>query len=177
MIRNKLSTIFSAAFLLIILVSCKPRKAIALRENIVQKERVAFKILVGKNGSNEQKLKYLISNDYKNAVTMVDKQEKEFDALIKEIETLPAEGIQQGNELKTAAANYYVAVKELTVFDRIEITHQEAYSHMQGKELDTALHKNLELSIQKQELYKKVYEKEKAFSEALENFNTVNNLK
>lgn len=176
MIQNKLFAIFSAAFLLVTLVACKPRKAIAFRESIVQKERVAFKILVGKNGTDEQKLKYLINKDYKNAAMMVDKQEKEFNALIKEIETLPAEGIQQGNELKTAAVNYYVAVKELTVFDRIEITHQEAYSRMQGKELDTALHKNLELSIQKQELYKKVYEKEKALSGALEKFDAVNNL-
>lgn len=168
--------IFSAAFLLIGLASCNPRKAIEFKEAIVQKERVAFNILIAKNGSEEQKLKYLVEDDYKGALASVDRQEKEFDTLIREIEALPVEGIKQGSELKTAAMNYYVALKELQVFDRLEIAHQEASLHFEGEELRVAQHRSLELSRQKQRMYKKLYEKERAFYRALEKFSSVNSI-
>lgn len=168
--------IISATFLLVSLVSCKSRKAIELKESIVQKERVAFNILVDKKGLASQKLESLVKDDYKGALAFLDQEEQAFNELIKEIETLPAEGIKQGNELKTAAVNYYTALKELQIFDRQEIAQREASSQIKGEELWAAQHKILQLSVQKQGMYKKLYEKEQAFYKALEKFSAVNNL-
>ncbi|MBC9930182.1 hypothetical protein [Chitinophaga qingshengii] len=56
-------------FLLLIgLGACKPRKAIALKEAITQKERVAFNIIVGNDGAGEQKLHCLLKKDYPGAL-------------------------------------------------------------------------------------------------------------
>lgn len=168
--------IISATFLLVSLASCKSRKAIELKESIVQKERVAFNILVDKKGLASQKLECLIKDDYKGALAFLDQEEQAFNKLIKEIETLPAEGIKQGNELKTAAVNYYTALKELQIFDRQEIAQREASSQSKGEELQVALNKILQLNIQKEGMYKKLYEKEQAFSKALEKFSAVNSI-
>lgn len=168
--------IFSTAILLISLTACKPRKAIEFKETIVQKERVAFNILVDKNGSESQKLNCLIKEDYKGALASVDKQEQEFNKLINDIETLPADGIKQGEELKAAAVSYYVALKDLHVFDRAEIAQREVSHNTKGEALQAALDKILELGIRKQDMYKKVYEKESALSQAMEKFNTANNI-
>lgn len=168
--------IFSTVFLLIGLASCKPRKAIAFKDAIVQKEQVAFNIVAGENGAGDQKLQHLVKEDYKGALTWVDREEEEFNKLVKDIEALPAEGIKQGNELKAAAVDYYVALKELQIFDRVEITHREASLHMKGEALDTANHRTLQLSLQKQDLYKKVYEKESVLSQVMEKFNSANGI-
>lgn len=168
--------ILAVSLLLITLASCKSKRAIEFREAIVQKERVAFNILVGKSGPDEQKLECLVKEDYKGALAFLNKEEKEFDKLINDIETLPADGIQQGKELKRAAVNYYVALKELQIFDRAEITHREAAQHSEGDELWAAQKKIIALNLQKQDMYKKVYEKEKALHEALIKFNEVNSL-
>jgi hypothetical protein len=167
---------FSAALLLITLASCKPRKAIEFREAIVQKERVAFNILLDKNGSESRKLDCLVKEDYKGALTFVDQEEAAFDTLIQEIKTLPVDGIKEGNELKAAAVNYYVALKELHIFDRAEIVQREATQHSGGEELRAALDKIFTLNVQKQEMYKKVYEKERELHEALTKFNDVNSI-
>jgi hypothetical protein len=174
--RNLKPVILFAAFLLITLVSCKPRKAIELKTAIVQKDRIAFNIILDKNGPGERKLASLVKDDYKSALASVDEQEKEFDKLIGEIAALPADGIKQGNELKTAALNYYGALKELHIFDRQEIAQQEASSHFEGEALREAQHKILELSRQKQGMYKKLYEKERTFYQALEKFSAVNGI-
>lgn len=174
--HHKISVIFSAAFLLITLVSCKPRKAIALKESIAKQERVAFNILLGKNGPESQKLSCLVKEDFKGALAAVDKQEKAFDQLIRELETLPAEGIKQGNELKTAAVNYYTAVREMQLFDRVVITQQEVSAGMKGEELYAAQDKILELSRRKQDMSQKVHEKENELHLAMEKFNSVNGL-
>lgn len=174
--RNMNPIIFSAAFLLITLVSCKPQKAIELKAAIDQQERTVFNILVGKNGSEEQKLESLVKDDYKGALSFVDQQEKEFDKVIGEIAALPADGVKQGDQLKTAAMDYYGALKELHIFDRQEIAQQEISSHTDGEALRAAQHKILELNRQKQEMYKKVYEKEKAFHEVTEQFNSANGI-
>lgn len=174
--QNSKWTIFSTAFLLIALVSCKPRKAIEFREAIVQKERSAFRILLGKNSTQEKKLLCLTKNDYKGALALVDQQEKEFNSLIKEIETLPADDIKQGKELKTAALDYYVALKELHLHDRVEISNLESTLTLKDEELRAAQHRIVELSRQKQNMYDKVYEKEKVLHDATEKFNSVNGI-
>lgn len=168
--------IFSAAFLLIILVSCKPQKAIELKAAIVQQDRIAFNILLDKNGPGERKLASLVKDDYKGALAAVDQEEKEFDKLIGEITALPADGIKQGNELKTAAVDYYGALKALHIFDRQEIAQREISSHTEGEALQAAQDSILELSRQKQGMFKKVYEKESAFHQALEKFSDVNGI-
>lgn len=168
--------ILFAAFLLITLVSCKPRKAIELKAAIVQQERVAFNILLDKNGPGEQKLVSLTKNDYKGALAFVDQEEKEFDKLIGEITALPADGIKQGNELKAAAVDYYQALKELHIFDRQEIAQREVSSRTEGEALQAAQDSIIELSRRKQDMFKKVYEKEGVFHQALEKFSTVNGI-
>jgi hypothetical protein len=168
--------IFSAALLLITLVSCKPQKAIELKAAIVQKERIAFNILLDKNGPGEQKLASLVKDDYKGALAFVDQEEKEFDKLIAEIAALPADGIQQGNELKTAALDYYGALKDLQIYDRQEIVQREASSRTEGEALRAAQDSILQLSRRKQDMFKKVYEKESAFHQALEKFSSVNGI-
>ena len=42
--------IFILAFLFVILNSCKSPKTAEFRESIIQKERVAFRIILGKDG-------------------------------------------------------------------------------------------------------------------------------
>lgn len=174
--RNMNPVIFSAVLLLIILGSCKPQKAIELKAAIDQKERTVFNMLVGKNGSEEKKLAFLVKDDYKSALAAVDQQEKEFNQLIREIAELPTEDIKQGNELKTAAVNYYDALKALHLFDRQEIVQREASSNSEGEALQAAQHKILELGRQKQVMFQKVYEKESAFHQAMEKFNSVNGI-
>lgn len=174
--RNMNPVIFSAVLLLITLGSCKPQKAIELKAAIDQKERTVFNILAGKNGSEEKKLAFLIKDDYKSALAAVDQQEKEFDQLIKEIHALPTEGTKQGDELKAAAANYYNALKELHLFDRQEIVQREASLNSEGEALRAAQHKILELGRQKQVMFQKVYERESAFHQAMEKFNSVNGI-
>lgn len=60
--------------LLISFTSCKSWRTIEFKEAIIQKERVAFNIVLGKNGSEAHKLECLIKNDYKGALASVDKQ-------------------------------------------------------------------------------------------------------
>lgn len=174
--RNMNPVIFSAVFLLITLVSCKPQKAIELKTAIDQKERTVFNILAGKNGSEEKKLTFLVKDDYKNALAAVDQQEKEFNQLIREITDLPTTGIKQGDELKAAAVNYYDALKELHLFDRQEIVQREISFNSEGEALQAAQKKIIELSRQKQAMFKKVYETESAFHEAMEKFNAANGI-
>jgi hypothetical protein len=170
------SIIFSLAFLLISLTSCKSPKASDFREAIIQKERVAFVIVLGKHGSETQKLERLIKNDYKGALTLVDKQAREFDKLIKDIEALPAKDIKQGNALKNAAINYYTALKELHYFDRKEIAQSEAILQLKNEELRAAQHNLVELARQKKALYEKLYKQEGVFHDALQKFNSVNHM-
>lgn len=164
------------SFFLIGLASCKPRKAMEFKEAIMQKERVAFNILVGKNGSESKKLDFLIQGKYDEALATVNKQEKEFNDLIKDIEVMPTEGFKQGNELKAAAIHYYAAVKELQVFDSKSIINQKATRIAKGKTLDSLLKGSLEISLQKQEIYKKVHEGEEALYNALNKFNSANGI-
>jgi hypothetical protein len=163
---------WAIVFLLISLAACKPRKAIQLREAIVQKERTALSILVGKGGAEEQKLQCLIKGDYAGALAALDREEKDFDRLIDSIRLLPAAGIKQGDPLKAAAVGYYTALKTLQVFDRQEVTQQEIAHRLKGDDEAMKAHEKIyELSLQKQELYKKVYEKDSTFQRAKEQFN------
>lgn len=179
MIKMKRSTnwaIFSIIFLWTGLSSCKPRKAMAFKDTIVQQERVAFSLLTGKDSPRARMLDYLIKEDYTNALAMINQQDTAFSKIIRDIETLSSDGITGGDALKTAALQYYTALKELETFDRIEITHQEATRNAKRRKLRAAQDKTLELSLQKQGLYKKVYEKEKLLYDALQQFDAANGI-
>lgn len=162
---------FIAIFLLIGLAGCKPKKAIQLREAIDQKEKTAFNIVVGKGGAEEQKLQCLIKGDFQGALAALDREEKDFDRLIDSIRVLPAAGIKQGEPLKAAAVEYYTALKTLQLFDRNEVAQQEAARRMKGDSTMNAYKKIYELNVQKQGMYKNVYEKDSVFHEAKKRFN------
>lgn len=59
-------------FLLLGLSSCKPRKAIDLKEAIAQNERRLFGILLSKDSPKEKKLKCLINDDFNGALQAID---------------------------------------------------------------------------------------------------------
>ncbi|SKA41130.1 hypothetical protein SAMN04488128_105343 [Chitinophaga eiseniae] len=162
---------FIAVFLLISLAGCKPKKAIQLREALEQKNRTAFNIVAGEGGAEGQKLQCLIKGDYQGALAALDKEEKDFDRLIDSIKSLPVTGIKQGEPLKAAAVDYYTAVKALQLFDRNEITQREIARRMKGDSAMNAHKKIYELSVQKQAMYKKVYEKDSVLQQAREKFN------
>lgn len=162
--------------LLISITSCKSRDAVDLRDTILQKERVAFNLVLGKNGLGAQKLACIIKGDYKGALALVDQQASEFDKLIKDIEVLPADEIREGKLLKHAAAGYYAALKTLHYFDRKEIEQVESVHQLKGSALETAQQKNIELARSKKALYEKVYQQESILSEAFKKFNSANGL-
>ncbi|NLR63487.1 hypothetical protein HGH92_04130 [Chitinophaga varians] len=164
------------ALLLTGLTACQPKKAIRLRAAILQKERTAFNILVGKGGAEEQKLQCLIKSDYQGALAALDREEKDFDRLIDSIKLLPATDIKQGEPLKAAAIDYYTALKTLQLFDRQEVSQQEIAHRLKGDEAMAAHEKIYELSLQKQELYKKVYVKDSVFERTKEQFNAAHGI-
>lgn len=168
--------ILSFAFLLISITSCQSRKASDFRETIDQQERVAFNIVVGKDGPEEKKLQYLIKDDYKGALAAVDQQAAAFDKLIEDIKALPADGIEQGGELKNAAINYYTALKALHFYDKKEIVQREAIVKLKGEALQPAQRELIELAVQKKALYQNVYKQERMLHEASKKFNTANRI-
>jgi len=111
--------------LILIVSSCQSKKAVHLKTVLKQKERIVFNIMLGKNGPNEQKLKCLIDGDFKCAQQAITKEERAFDKIISEINVLETGDIKYGNELKSATSNYYKAVKEFEIFDRLIIAQQQ----------------------------------------------------
>lgn len=164
--------------LLLLLASCQSKKAVGLKETLEKKDRIAFNILVGKNGSNEQKLNCLIKRDFKCAIEAIIKQEQEFDKLIEEISAIETDGIKEGSALKKASTNYYQAVKELQAYERLEIAQQEISNDKANSDKirDDAMRKQGELLKEKQKIYKTVYKREAALATAQQHFNVANRL-
>lgn len=168
--------VIPVAFLLLSLVSCESREAIEFKETIVQKERVATDILISKDGSEVKKLECLVKEDYKGALAAINQQEKEFDEIIKDIEALPADNIKHGNELKRASVNYYTALKELHMFDRMDVENRQDLYKLKGKALDSAQNKTLELSYKKQDMFDRVFKADSVFRQTLDKFISANNI-
>ncbi len=166
--------IFLLVFVLLISNSCRSPKAANFRNNIVQKERVAFQIILGKDGSETKKLNYLVKGNFKGAIAAVDQQALEFDKLINSIEMLSSDGIQEGEPLKTAAINYYKSLKALHFFERKEIGQQELISKLDNEDPKLGQDQLIELARQKKYLYAKVYENEHLLGVALDKFDTEN---
>jgi len=165
-------------FLLALFASCQSKKAIGLKETLEKKERVAFNILVGKNGPNEQKLNCLIKRDFNCAIAAIAQQEQQFDKLIKEITALETADIKAGDALKKATADYYQAVKELQTFERLEIAQQQISNNKAhtDKVRDEAMRKLGDLLKEKQEMYQTVYQREASLSAAQKEFTAANRL-
>ncbi|HJT73136.1 MAG TPA: hypothetical protein VJ720_03935 [Chitinophaga sp.] len=168
--------VFLAILILIGFSSCKPKKAIEFREAIVKKERTAFAIIVGKEGPGEKRRYSLVENDFKRAALATDEEERALDSLIRDIQILSTEGVKQGEQLKSAAVNYYIAVKELQAYSRREIEQQVINAGSDREKIYKAQDSLYRLAVNKEELYNKVYKKEAAFQEALRKFEIANNI-
>lgn len=116
---------------------------------------MAFNILVGKNGPNEQKLSCLIKQGFKCAIAAIARQEAAFDQLIKEITALKTDHIAEGNVLKKANISYYTAVKSLQTFERQEIAQQQISIDKTNSEKirDEAIRKQGQLLKEKLKMY------------------------
>lgn len=168
--------IFLLAFLFVVLNSCKSPMIAEFRESIIQKERVAFHIILGKDGTGNKKLNFLANGDLKGASAAINQQATEFDKLIESIELLSTDGIPEGETLQIAAIDYYRALKDLHFFERKEIEQQELIGQSNDKDLKLAQDQLIELAKQKKSLYEKVYEKEHLLSLALDQFDKANGL-
>jgi hypothetical protein len=166
------------AALILILASCQSKKAVHLKTALEQKDRIIFNIMVGKDGPSERKLKCLIDGDFKCALLAIDEEEWAFDKIINEINALETANTKYGNELKTATANYYKAVKDLEVFDRLDIVQQQISQNKINTEKvrDAAMHKQLQLSRKKLEIHKIISKKGQIMAEVQEQFNSANHL-
>lgn len=140
----------------------------------IEKELVAFQIILGKEGAGTKKLDDLAKGDFQGALAAADQQKLEFDQLIGSIETLSSDGIQEGAPLKMAAINYYKSLQELHYFDRKDVEQQALISKLNGKDKEIAQDQLIELSRQKKSLYAKVYENEYRLSNALDKFDAAN---
>lgn len=166
------------AILILMMASCQSKKAANLKTVFEQKDRAVFNVMVGKNGPSDRKLACLTMGDYKCALREIDAEERAFDKIIGEINALRTGDIKHGNELKTAAANYYTAVKELEISERLTIAQQLISQDKANTEAvrDAATHKQLQLSKDKMEMHKIISKKEQLYADAKKLFNSANHL-
>lgn len=164
--------------LILIVSSCQSKKAVHLKTVLEQKERIVFNIMLGKNGPNEQKLKCLIDGDFKCAQQAITEEERAFDKIIGEINVLETGDIKYGNELKSATSNYYKAVKEFEIFDRLIIAQQQISQNKTNTEKirDAAIRQQGQLSKDKLEMRKIINKKEQLLAEVQKQFNLLNHL-
>jgi len=164
--------------LILIVSSCQSKKAVHLKTVLEQKERLVFNIMLGKNGPNEQKLKCLIDGDFKCAQQAITEAERAFNKIISEINALETGDIKYGNELKSATRNYYKAVKESEIFDRLIIAQQQISQNKRNTEKirDAAIHQQGQLSREKLEMRKIISKKEQVLAEVQKRFNMLNHL-
>ncbi|MBB6498812.1 hypothetical protein [Pedobacter cryoconitis] len=158
------------------LVSCKSKNAIDFKREIVRKEKSTMDELLRKGGPQEEKLKYLMQKDFRNAMLTADKQEQVFNTVIKQITTLPADGIKQGKEVKAAATAYYTSMKDLYGFDRKEISQMEITYSKDTEKVKIAQDSLLSLNKEKLNLFENIRKKNEVLQHNLELFDKANNL-
>ncbi|GAA4778715.1 hypothetical protein GCM10023231_01580 [Olivibacter ginsenosidimutans] len=160
-----------AIAILIFFASCKSQQAIDLKDAISANDEQLKNIMISEGGAEEEKLNCLINKDFEGALAAIDKQERQFDSLIKKTSSLPVEGVKWGDSLQVAAINYYQALKTLHMADRAEIAQQViAYSDDTAK-VRMAQDKILELSKEKQQLFQEVFDKDNKMHTILVRFN------
>lgn len=164
--------------LILVMSSCQSKKAVHLKTVLEQKERDVFNIMLGKNGPNERKLKCLIVGDFKCAQQAITDEEQALDKIISEINALETGDIKYGNELKSATSNYYKAVKESEIFERLVIAQQKISQNKTNTEKirDAAIHQQGQLSREKLEMSKIISKKEQVLAEVQKRFNMLNHL-
>jgi len=164
-------------FFILIINSCQSPKANAFRSTVVEKERIAFNIITSKNGTESQKLEYLVADDYKNALKAVDQQKKEFDQIILSLDSLETKDIKDASLLKNAAVNYYTALRDLHYFDRKEILQRELIYNNHSNYKKSQQDELLNLYKQKKAYFNRVYKEESLLSNALQKFDISNGLR
>jgi len=164
-------------FFILIINSCQSPKANAFRSTVVEKERIAFNIITSKNGTESQKLEYLVADDYKNALKAVDQQKKEFDQIILSLDSLETKDIKDASLLKNAAVNYYTALRDLHYFDRKEILQRELIYNNHSNDKKSQQDELLNLYKQKKAYFNRVYKEESLLSNALQKFDISNGLR
>ncbi|MFC6100393.1 hypothetical protein [Olivibacter domesticus] len=165
-----------AISVLMIFASCTSQRAVDLRDEITANDEQLKNIMVSKGSAEEEKLNCLINKDFEGALGAIDKQEQQFDSLIKKTAAFSVEGVKGGDSLKVAAINYYQALKILHMADREEIAQQVITYNDDTAMVRRAQDKMLELSKQKQTLFQQVYDKDEKMQTALGRFDKENGL-
>ncbi|WP_343523855.1 hypothetical protein [Pedobacter sp.] len=164
--------------LILIVSSCQSKKAVDLKTVLEQKEQRVFNIMLGKNGPNERKLKCLIDGDFKGAQQAITEEERAFDKIINEINALETGDIKWGNQLKSATSNYYKAIKEFEIFDRLIIVQQQISQNKTNTEKirDAAIRQQGQLSRNKLKMRKIINKQEQLLATVQKRFNLLNHL-
>lgn len=158
MIRKISVKIVLTISVLMFLYSCSNKKAEHLQSVLAKKESQTSGMLIGEKGLESAKLDDLIAHDYTKALSIIDKEEAEFNRIIQDIEKVDTNGIQKGKEVQQAAIIYYTALKELFMFSRKEIEQEKLMRYSKDeKVIRAAQDKMLEHGREKQQLYQKVF--------------------
>ncbi|PIF45906.1 hypothetical protein CLU96_2921 [Chryseobacterium sp. 52] len=178
MIRKMSVTTLIIIPIIVFLQSCSNKKAEDIQTILDKKESRTSAMLIGEKGFESKKLEYLIAHDYTKALYIIDKEEIEFNTIIKDIEKMDTEGIEKGKEVQQAAAGYYMALKDLFMFSRKEIEQEKLMRYgKEEKEIRAAQDKMLELGREKQHLYQKVFKADEKLFTARRYFESENKLK
>ncbi|HCA09686.1 hypothetical protein [Chryseobacterium sp.] len=161
-----------------LLHSCSNKKAEDLQSVLNKKESQTSGMLIDEKGFESAKLDYLIAHDYTKALYIIDKEEAEFNSIIKDIEKVDTDGIKKGKEVKQAAVGYYVVLKELFMFSRKEIKEEKLMRYSKDEKVIRASQdKMLELGREKQKLYQKVFKADEKLFTLQRQFESENQLK
>ncbi|MGG5207660.1 hypothetical protein ACQWU4_01845 [Chryseobacterium sp. MIQD13] len=170
------SLLTASAFMLV--YACTDKKAADFKEVLAKKESQATDMLLSEKGLESAKLNYLIAYDYPKALNIIDKEEIEFNNIIKDIEKVNTAGISKGQEIQQAEINYYTALKDLYIFSRKEIEQEKQTKEEKDEQkIRISLDKRYELALEKQKLYQKVYKADEQRFSAQKQFESENNLK
>lgn len=160
-----------------VLYSCSDKKAEGFKELLDKKESQTSAMLIGEKGFESVKLKHLIARDYAKALDIIEKEEAEFNMIIKEIKNVNTEGMAMGKEVQQTSIDYYQSLKDLFLFSRKEIEQEKLMrSGKADKEIHTAQDQMIELGRQKQQLYQKVFKADEKRFAAQKQFEAENNL-
>lgn len=165
-----------AISVLLAFASCKPQRAIDLKDAISGNEKYLKDIILSEGSAQEEKLNCLINNDFTGALAAIDKQEVQFDSLIKRTSAFSVERVELGDSLKGAAIDYYQALKTLHMADRAEIAQQIITHSKDTAKIKIAQDKILELLKQKQILFQQVFDTDEKMQTALGRFDKENGL-
>ncbi|NIF04512.1 hypothetical protein F3J23_03580 [Chryseobacterium sp. Tr-659] len=172
----KLNIIFSIV-LLAGLTACTSKEATDFKKKVTDKEQMVFKALIDDHGYETEKSKSLIKRDFDGALTSIDKEEKLFDSVIKDLSALPVDQIKEGALVKTAAIGYYTTLKDLFLLDRESIQQQKITFTKDAQKVDKANDSILQITKKKVELHKIADTKSQNLQKALAAFDQANNIK